>query len=169
MLFWNNVSRAAGAVLLMAGFAYAEALPLPAGKVILTVSGNISNTNVGDTAQFDQTMLADLGQATIKTRTPWYDGEVVFMGTPLSALLKAVGADGEALKAVALNDYETDIPILDAWETDVILATSLNGEIMTVRDKGPIFIIYPYSSDARFQTQTYYARSAWQVAMLIVR
>lgn len=169
MFSWKNIGHVTGAVFFLVGVAHAEALPLPTGKVILTVSGNISITNVGDTAQFDLAMLDDLGQAIIKTRTPWYDGEVIFNGTPLSSLLDAVGAEGEALKAVALNDYETDIPIADAWETDVMLATRLNGEIMTVRDKGPIFIIYPYSSEARFQTQTYYARSAWQVATLIVR
>jgi hypothetical protein len=39
---------------------------------------------------------------------------------------------------------------------------------MAVRDKGPLFIIYPYDSDPQLQNQTYYTRSAWQVAKLIV-
>jgi len=39
---------------------------------------------------------------------------------------------------------------------------------MQVRDKGPLFIIYPYDSMQELQSQTYYTRSAWQVAKLIV-
>lgn len=169
MLSWKNIACVTGAVLFFMSKVQAGTLPVPTDDVILTISGKISNTNVGETAQFDRAMLDDLGQVDIQTQTPWYDGSVVFTGTPLASVLKAVGAEGETLKAVALNDYETDIPIADAWDTGVILATRLNGEAMTVRDKGPIFIIYPYSSAARFQTQTYYSRSAWQVTTLIVR
>ncbi len=43
-----------------------------------------------------------------------------------------------------------------------------DGNYMAVRDKGPLFIIYPYDSDPQLQSQTYYTRSAWQVAKLIV-
>jgi hypothetical protein len=39
---------------------------------------------------------------------------------------------------------------------------------MPVRDKGPLFIVYPYDSDTRLQSQTYYSRSAWQVCKLLV-
>jgi len=169
MFSWKSVTYMMGAVFLLSGNARADTLPVPTGKVILTVSGNISVTNVGDTAQFDQAMLDSLPQADITTKTPWYDEEMIFTGPPLSTLLETVGAKGETLKAVALNDYETEIPAADAWDTNVILSTRLNGELMTVRERGPIFIIYPYSSEARFQTQTYYARSAWQVTALIVR
>ncbi|HEX4172161.1 MAG TPA: oxidoreductase, partial [Acetobacteraceae bacterium] len=37
------------------------ALSMPAGKVILTISGQISVCNVGATAQFDRDMLEALG------------------------------------------------------------------------------------------------------------
>ncbi len=169
MLSLKNFAGLVSVALFMTGAAQAQILPPPTGNVVLTVSGHISNTNVDGTAQFDQAMLDDLGRVDIETQTPWYDDTVRFTGTPLAAVLEAVGAEGEILKAVALNDYETDIPMTDAWDTDVILASRLNGEIMTVRDKGPIFVIYPYSREARFQTQTYYSRSAWQVTTLIVR
>jgi hypothetical protein len=38
-----------------------------------------------------------------------------------------------------------------------------------VRDKGPLFIVYPYDSDPQLATQTFYGRSAWQLAKLIVK
>lgn len=39
---------------------------------------------------------------------------------------------------------------------------------MAIRDKGPLFIVYPYDSDSQLQNQLYYTRSAWQVAKLRV-
>ncbi|MEI4263526.1 molybdopterin-dependent oxidoreductase [Roseovarius sp. D0-M9] len=149
--------------------ASADQLPIPAGEIILTVSGNIENTNAGDTAQFDREMLDALGLVDITTATPWYDGVVTFSGVPVANLLELVAAEGETITALALNDYEVKIPVSDAWDTGVILATRLNGEEMTVRNKGPIFVIYPYDSDDDLKSQTYYARSAWQVNRLIIR
>jgi len=56
----------------------------------------------------------------------------------------------------------------DFKKFNVILAMKRDGNYMPVRDKGPLFIIYPYDSDPQLQSQTYYTRSAWQVAKLIV-
>ena len=50
----------------------------------------------------------------------------------------------------------------------VILALKRDGVYMPVRDKGPLFIVYPYDSDSDLQHRRYYSRSAWQVARLIV-
>ncbi len=72
------------------------------------------------------------------------------------------------MTAVALNDYVSSLPMEDFKKFNVILAMKRDGNYMPVRDKGPLFIIYPYDSDPQLQSQTYYTRSAWQVAKLIV-
>ena len=143
-------------------------LPQPSGEVILTVKGNIAHSNAEGEARFDRAMLEALGTTQIKTRTPWHDGTVTFEGVPFKTLIEYVGGEGESVNAIALNDYGTTIPMTDIQETGVILATKLNGRDMEVRDKGPVFVIYPYDSDPALQTQTFYARSAWQVAELSV-
>ncbi|SSM38352.1 oxidoreductase [Klebsiella pneumoniae] len=74
--------------------AYAEKLPAPTGKPVLTISGKIGNMNVGDKAVFDLAMLEKLGMKTIETTTPWYTGKVRFDGIPLSKLMDLVGAKG---------------------------------------------------------------------------
>lgn len=165
------LSLIASTVLLAGTCATASAkdLPTPTGEVILTVSGHIENTNVGDTAQFDRQMLENLGLVDVTTSSPWYDDKVTFTGVPVKALLREVEAEGDTITAGALNDYQSDLPLSDAWETGVILALKLNGRDMTVRDKGPIFIIYPYDEAEKYRTQTYYSRSAWQVTQLIIR
>ncbi|WP_128254946.1 molybdopterin-dependent oxidoreductase [Falsirhodobacter deserti] len=144
-------------------------LSVPTGDVILTVSGRIENTNVGDTVQFDREMLEALGFVDVTTTTPWHAGKMTFSGVPMEALLREVGAEGETITAVTLNNYQADIPLSDAWEAGVILAMKLNGQDMAVRYKGPIFVVYPYDSWHGYQTQTYYSRSAWHVTQLIIR
>ena len=148
--------------------ATAEPLAKPMGKPILVISGNISNTNVGDTAQFDRDMLEAIGLVTVETANPWYDGRVRFEGVSMDKLMTVVGAKGTKVTAVALNDYVSSLPMEDFRKFNVILAMKRDGNYMPVRDKGPLFVIYPYDSDPQLQSQTYYTRSAWQVAKLIV-
>jgi hypothetical protein len=39
---------------------------------------------------------------------------------------------------------------------------------MPVRDKGPLFIVYPYDTDSDLRHRRFYSRSAWQVGRLVV-
>jgi hypothetical protein len=151
------------------GTARAQALGTPSGRVILTISGNIGVRNAGDTAAFDRDMLEALGMTSITTATPWHQGRVTFEGVPMARLLAHVQARGEMLSVVALNDYATEIPIADFARFGVILALKRDGEYMPVRDRGPLFIIYPYDSNPELQSRLYYSRSAWQVARMTVR
>ena len=105
----------------------------------------------------------------VETTTPWYEGKVKFDGVPLTKLMKLVEAKGDRVSVIALNDYATEIPMADFGKYDVILALKRDGEYMPVRDKGPLFIIYPFDSNPELKSQTYYARSAWQVARIEVK
>jgi len=151
------------------GAAFAGSLATPKERPILTISGKIGVTNKDGTAQFDRAMLEALGLVAIETATPWYEGRVRFEGVSLDKLMKQVEAKGDRVSVVALNDYATEIPIADFAKYNVILALKRNGEYMPVRDKGPLFIVYPFDSDPELRTQTYYARSAWQVARIEVK
>ncbi len=148
--------------------AWADVLPAPTVRPILAISGMIAVRNFGDEARFDRPMLEALGTTSFKATTPWFEGAVEFEGVPMTRLLHAVGASGDKITAVALNDYTTEIPVSDFDRFGVILALKRNGEYMSIRDKGPLFIIYPYDSQPELQNRRYYARSAWQVARLIV-
>ncbi len=151
------------------GAAFAGSLSAPTERPILTISGKIGVTNKDGTAQFDRAMLESLGLVTIETASPWYEGKVKFEGVSLDKLMKQVEAKGDRISVIALNDYATEIPMADFKKYNVILALKRNGEYMPVRDKGPLFIVYPYDSDPELRTQTYYARSAWQVARIEVK
>jgi hypothetical protein len=159
------------AVTAWAGAARAEAAPLPnpTSRTILTVSGKIASTNKGETAEFDRAMLESLGMVSFETETPWYNGKTKFEGIPLSKLMQHLGAKGEHLLVVALNDYSSDIPMADVMKYNVLLALKINDEYISVKDKGPLFIIYPFDSAPELKSQAYFGRSVWQIAKIIVK
>ncbi|SNY70920.1 molybdopterin-dependent oxidoreductase [Enterobacter sp. CC120223-11] len=147
---------------------WAGEIPKPAGKVLLTMSGNIENTNEDGKAVFDVASLEKLGLVSFQTTSPWYDGRTTFTGISLQKLMDYVGAKGSVVKVTALNDYTTDIPLSDFKKYNVILALKINGEYMRVRDKGPLFVVYPYDSLPELNNQIYYSRSAWQVSKMTI-
>ncbi|MGC6204267.1 MULTISPECIES: molybdopterin-dependent oxidoreductase [unclassified Citrobacter] len=145
---------------------WAGELSKPTGKVLLTVSGNIENTNEDGKATFDTASLEKLGMVSFQTTSPWYNGRTTFTGIPLQKLMDFVGAKGTVVKVTALNDYTTVIPLNDFKKYNVILALKINGKYMQIRDKGPLFIVYPYDSISELNNQIYYSRSAWQVSRM---
>ncbi len=151
--------------------AEASAPPLgaPHGRVVLSIGGQVGRVNAADRADFDIDMPAALPQRQLATRTPWHAGVQTFTGPLLRDVLAQAGAHGGKLVAVALNDYRCEIPFDDATRFDVIVARLHNGEPMRVRDKGPLFIVYPFDSDPQLRSDRYYARSAWQLRSLLVQ
>jgi hypothetical protein len=150
--------------------ATAQAAPLakPTGDVVLTVRGNITNMNADGAAVFDMAMLEQLAGRKSTVETPWTKGKVTFEGPLGKALLDAVGASGKVMRIRALNDYTVDVPLKDFVDHAVILATRRDGTLMSVREHGPIFVIYPFDKEPDLYNEKYFSRSVWQVAAITV-
>lgn len=159
------VWRSAGLHLL----AQTNALAQPKGEVILTVSGKISAKNHGQSAEFDMAMLDKLRHRRTETLTPWNKEKSTFDGPLLSEILDAVGCTGKDLKVIALNDYTGAIPVEDARKWPVILATHRNGTPLTVRQKGPLLVIYPFDEYPQLSSEAYYFRSVWHVRHIEIK
>ncbi|EHS49239.1 hypothetical protein PDO_0617 [Rhizobium sp. PDO1-076] len=140
----------------------AFALEAPTGLVILTVKGAVTNTNVGDTAAFDFAMLEKLESRQAVVETPWTTGKTTFEGPLLRAVLQEAGASGKTLTVRALNDYSAEIPIVDA-EIATILAIRQDGQRMSVREKGPMMLVYPFDLEPGLYNEKYFSRSVWQI------
>lgn len=147
----------------------ARALEKPSGPVVLTVSGSVLKPNDGKAAHFDMAMIERLPQHSFSTRTPWYAEPRKFTGPLLRDVLSQAGAKGTMLRAVALNDYWVEIPFDDALRHDVIVARLLDDKPMAVRDKGPLFVIYPFDARPELRNPVYFSRSAWQLRSIEVR
>ncbi len=171
MILLGRTAAAAilGVNIVMSHAASADHLPEPQGKILLTVIGAISHANRQDgAAVFDRSLLEDIGTERVQTTTIWTQGIQTFTGVPLDALLDTVGAEGDTLRAVALNDYAIEISASDPVQGEAIIAYELGGAPMSVRDKGPLWIIYPYDSSPDYQTEQIYARSIWQLVSIEV-
>jgi hypothetical protein len=71
--------------------------------------------------------------------------------------------------ADGIDDYAVDIPAADFQDYDVILAYSLNGKPLPAENKGPLWLVYPFSANAGLRKDIFYARSVWQLRRLTVR
>lgn len=156
------------AINLWAHPAFAEGLPAPMGRVVLTFSGQIAQVNQGKEAVFDMAALEALPQHSFTTRTPWYDRPVKFTGPLLVDVLAAVKAQGKTIRASAINDYTISLPVADAQLHGVIVARLLDDQPMAIRDKGPLFVIYPFDSKAELRSSVYYERSIWQLKRMTI-
>ncbi|NNJ67759.1 MAG: hypothetical protein HKP54_06935 [Boseongicola sp.] len=156
------------ALLLFANMAVARDLAMPQGDVLLTVTGAIENTNADGAAAFDRSMIEALAQRDTTTKTPWFDTERTFSGPLGHAILDAVGATGKTLRIYALNEYSADVLTQDFRDHAVILATHIDGSVIRVRDKGPLFLIYPFNEVPELFNEVYFGRSVWQIARIEV-
>lgn len=137
----------------------------PAGPLILTVSGELQCCPTG-TAYFDLERLDALAQTTVTTLTPWTETSDRYSGVRLSELLQALGAKGKTISATALNDYSTQFSTAALLQYPVILATRRNDQTMRIRDKGPIWIIYPLDDHPQLRTEEHHHAMVWQLKSL---
>ncbi len=119
-------------------------------------------------SRFDMAALAAMPQRHHTTQTPWFDRPRKFTGPLLRDVIAAAGGTGATLQCVALNDYRVEIPREDANRFDVIVARLLDDQPMTVRAKGPLFVMYPFAENTDLQKPIYFARCIWQLKAIDV-
>ena len=163
--------RAARRTLLAAIAAAALLSPLAgglahAGETLLVVDGKIKGAAP---RSFDMDALRQLPRIEFTTSTVWTEGATRFAGVALSDLLTAVGAQSDVLRLVAINDYAIDIPRADVAPGGAMIAYEMDGKPMSVRSKGPLWLVYPYDSNVAFRTEAIYARSIWQLVRIELR
>lgn len=151
----RRLCAAASLSVLFAAHAHANS---PAGPIILTVI----DSNGAEVA-LDLEMMDELEQVTTVTETPWFDGVQEFSGPRISDLMAHLEVSGSELSFIAVNDYAASMPWTDIEDYPVILATRHEGKTMSVRDKGPLFVIYPFDAHPELRNEVVFSRSVWQV------
>lgn len=146
--------------------AYAGGFAAPKGDVILTLAGTISQTNGADVLMLDQEQMSNLPQHSFATTTIWTEGVLSFQGVLLKDMVAASGATGQTITLVALNDYQISMPMADLRDDGPLLAYLTDGKPMSLRDKGPIWLVFPYDDNIDYRTEQTYSRSIWQLARI---
>ena len=119
----------------------------------------------------DQTYSLDdldkLTQVTVLTSNDFVDGPTRFEGPLARDVISRIGgADTGKARLIAANDYEIMVDISEFFTYDVVLATRENGELLSRRTKGPIWLIYPMSDHPELQDASFNARLIWQLVRM---
>lgn len=103
-----------------------------------------------------------------ETSTIWTEGDQTFTGVSLKALLASIGVEDGTISLTALDDYAFDIDVATLEDDAPIVAYLNNGEPMSVRGWGPFWVVFPYDSDGRYQTEIVYSQSVWQMNRIVI-
>jgi len=146
-----------GAALFLSGHASRAA-----GHSLLTIASD-SGEMVLDRAD-----LEALPQQNFDTSTIWTSGQMTFSGPPLRSVLATAGIATGRVELIAANDYRVGIDLADLGAEVPILATRIDGSPFSRREKGPLWLVYPYDADPAFRSEAIYARSIWQIVRIEV-
>ncbi|WP_428927882.1 molybdopterin-dependent oxidoreductase [Marinibacterium sp. SX1] len=109
----------------------------------------------------------------VRTQTAWTSGVHVFRGPLLRDVLALASTDPALrtgrLDMRAINDFEVTVPARDAWDHHPILARTMDGQMMRVRDKGPLWLVYPRDDNPHLQTAEFDERWIWQLSEIAIR
>lgn len=146
-------------------------VPVGAGaeSTLLTIVNPSISGSSGEAA-LTRADLEALEWRTIRTETEFTDGVKEFSGPRIAVLLDLVGRAGATkVQMVAANDYAVEIDIDELIEYDAIAAMLMDGERLSIRDKGPIWVMYPIDDFTELQDPAYNSRLIWQLTRMVFR
>lgn len=150
-------------------FATAQTLPVPEGAVLLTVDGDITVTNTAGAALFDREMLEEIGLSSMRTSTIWTQGVVHFEGVMLHEILERLGVKAGTLTLHAANEYSTQIAVADIKPDAPLIAFRRDGKNMSLREKGPLWVMFPFDTHPEYRSDIAYSLSVWQLVRITVK
>ena len=107
--------------------------------------------------------LRKLPSTTLTTSTPWTDGEIEFQGVYFEDIVEAYGTGATVGRAMAFNDYQIEFEISEMTSKKGFLAFSRDGEAMSRRDKGPYWLVFPWSQYPELDARAVHGLSIWQL------
>lgn len=119
-----------------------EAISGPRGEIILTISGNITKFNAGDTFQYDMENFKMLPYTTIETHDPHSDATIEYGGVLLKDILSSVDAkNAKEITIIAKDGYSAVIKVEDL-ELGILIAYMADGEEIADKTGGPLKVIF---------------------------
>lgn len=147
----------------------AGAVEGPRGQVLLVIADLATPQHGSRVRKLDLAMLQAFPHHRFTTTTVWTRGRQRFEGVLLRDLVAWLNVPpGAVLHAHAANDYVARIPLSDATDPGPMIAYLRNGKPMRLRDKGPLWLVYPYDAGAQWQTEVVYSRSIWQLDRITI-
>lgn len=140
-------------------------IPPPKNEVILTIRGATSKSAEAGLLRFDRATFETVGMIRYTSKNRWHDKPLTYEGVLGSQLLQIIGVpkNSKFLLLRALNDYAVRIPVSDFSRWPLMFALKLDGKYMTVREKGPIWVVYPNHMYPELGRVPHVAKWIWQL------
>ena len=137
----------------------------PSGTVVLTVAGNIGNSNrpaydswrddllkyheyeFDKAFEFDRAMLESLGMSEVRIDRGDWPTAVTFSGPLLRDVLKTAGWRGGELVTLSLDGYSRRIPRAEVEALHWVLATRADGRPLGIGGRGPLWLLFDPTGD----------------------
>ncbi len=129
------------------------------GPVVLTVT-----PAAGKAVTFTRAQLAALGLVSITTPDPSRKNKVYeYTGPLLSSVLDAAGIPrGATVHLTAHDRYATDLRLAPLKDVPVVVALSSGGQLLELRNYGPVYLTFPYHAYTLDRT-VYNSAWVWQL------
>lgn len=149
-------------------FTFFFAMPALAADTLFELSGTNSK---GETLNVVVTRPAaeEFGLTEIQTKLV-SQGEDLHKvkGIAVSGLLKKYDLVGGSLAIDALDGYSVEVPRSDIESYPVVIGLEIDGKPISVRERGPAWLIYPVSGFKELDSPEFEARSVWQIKAIKV-
>lgn len=135
-----------------------------AQRPILTVEG------LDKPVSFTLADLKALPATEVETETIWTDQSHRFSSVSFKDLMAHLGVEtqGKKITMIALNDYSIKVEIDTLIEHNAFIAYAMDGKKMRIRDKGPLWVLYPFSDQPEINVPPFQAHSIWQLKTIVV-
>lgn len=149
----------------------AAAFPVFLGQAALAAENKLildGDLSGGDPASLGDDSLLSLPQTHIDTSTQWTKGVHRFSGPLLADLLSRFSAGPGDLRLAAINSYSVTVNRNLITQDAPIIANRIDGKPFSRRNKGPLWVIFPYDRSAKYQGELVFAASVWQLSQITV-
>ncbi|PKF61955.1 molybdopterin-binding oxidoreductase [Psychromonas sp. psych-6C06] len=124
---------------------------------------NISSTSQSVNQEFSLKQLQQLPQQKITAQLPWCNEVNTYEGPLLEDVFKLAGIQGRWLTFTGLDNYQISFDYKSIKEYKPILALQRDGELLSIRTKGPLLLVLPIDQYSELNTPLYHDYMVWQL------
>lgn len=133
--------------------------------LLLLQPGTQSGCNT--TTQLTEADLLALPQHQFTTHHSWSEQAETFSGPLLEDILKLACTHTAHISLSALNDYAIDLDFARAKSLKPIVAHTVNGKRLSIREKGPLWVMVP-ADDLKITPSDLDEMLIWQLSKIII-
>ena len=138
-------------------------------EIVLTLR-NPNVTGIHGVMRFSRRDLAAMEQVEIRTGHDFIDGVATYRGPRAADLIAMIGQTGAShVRLTAANDFWLDVELSELARYDAILALEENDRPLTLRDRGPVMLMYPIDGHKELQDPGFNNRLIWQLRQIELR